>query len=34
MMNAVLMFCVVGVLALALGVDLAAAIGWMRGRMK
>jgi len=29
-MDAVLMLCVVGVFAIALGVDLAAAIGWLR----
>ena len=34
MMDAVLMFCVIGLLAIALGVDLAAAIGWMRRRWR
>jgi hypothetical protein len=33
-MDAVLMFCVIGVLALALGVDLAVAIGWLRRRWR
>jgi hypothetical protein len=32
MMDAVLMLCVVGAVVLALGVDLAAAIGWLRRR--
>jgi hypothetical protein len=29
-MDAVLLFCVIGLLAIALGVDLAAAVGWLR----
>jgi hypothetical protein len=32
MMDAVLMLCVTGVLVLALGVDIAAVIGWLRRR--
>jgi hypothetical protein len=32
MMDAVLMLCVVGAVALALGVDLAAVIAWVRRR--
>jgi hypothetical protein len=32
--DAVLMFCVIGVLVLALGVDLAAAVMWLKRRWR
>jgi hypothetical protein len=34
MIHAVLMLCVLGVIALALGVDLAAVLGWLRRRLR
>jgi hypothetical protein len=34
MTNALMLVLVLGVLALALGVDLAAAVGWMRRRWR
>jgi hypothetical protein len=34
MMDAVLMLCVVGLLAIALGVDLAAAVMWLKRRWR
>jgi hypothetical protein len=34
MMDALLLVLVVGVVTLALGVDLAALVGWMRGRWR